>query len=319
MRGEDVARTREVSREWYNDALRAREVKSELTDTQGSGNEIRSIGVTVLDNRIDGLRSHGVEINLPRSDQNAVPNEIDGVPIVKRDLGEFEGTCYQGNSENIKGGHGHNWYNTDGDRFNASLCCRVEKNNTKYMMACRHVFIDDGRDNDNCSSEDVTGEYWYKDGDLMGDVEYGYQNHDMTLLRNWSDKELSDWIVDTSGSISGRVTKDGLDYLASNDVTVHKRGITTCKESGGIESYGNTDFCGNGNYVSGVVNTSIESKDGDSGGPVFHKTSNPYSADDLWIININTHKPKGESHGRGASANDMHNKRDIIFGDSSYS
>jgi hypothetical protein len=206
-----------------------------------------------------------------------------------------------------------------------SLCCRVyDKRNgswNKYALTARHLFLSDWCDNDN-----IAGRKWAQmDSDCADEDGYvveGYQGHDAALLDldNTSTDITNAFMYESDGLIRGRVTKDGLDYLKSNNETVQKRGRNTCIETGEIKKTQQEMFCKDGNYVGGVVRSTPDQKAGGSGGGVYYEEYNSSKENDLYMVNIATHKPgDGTYDAKGSSANDMANDHGFWFGSDDFS
>jgi hypothetical protein len=317
MSGDKIAQTQKVNKQWYDQKERAKKVHERIQRNYGSDSRVLSINIHRLEERIGGLRKFGVRVSFDK-EKNTIPlpNEIDGVPITTTQISGFESMCYTGYQDPINGGNGHT-----SPSAAATLTCRVYKGGNKYMMGCRHVFVDDNRDDDNCNGTDITGKKWSQGGDEVGKVDYAYQNHDCTLLDKSTDgtRVFDNGIVDETGYVAGRVTANGVDHLIANDTTVRKRGRSSCREKGEVIELG-TIWCNNGNYVGNAVRSSARIESGDSGGVQYHKIPKSSSSDELYVINITTHSLDDTNDDTwGSAAYAMHNKRDISFGGESFS
>ncbi|WP_135826528.1 hypothetical protein [Halorussus ruber] len=310
-----VARTQRVSKQWYDHKTQAKQALNRLRQNLGASPNVLGISTETLDERIDGLRKFGIRVSFDEAEGSLpVASEVNGIPVLTEEIPGFDRACYTGYQEPIKGGNGHT-----SPSGAATLTCRVYKGGQKFMMGCRHVFVDN--DKGNCDGSDITGTKWSQGGDEVGKVVYGYQNHDCTLLDKSTDgnRVFDNSIVDETGYVAGRVTAEGVDYLASSNDTVRKRGRSSCKEQGEVVGTG-TIYCNNGNYVGNAVRHTAHIESGDSGGPSYHKISKSNSSDELYMLNINTHSKSITGDDTwGSAAFAMHNKRDISFGGATFS
>jgi hypothetical protein len=246
---------------------------------------------------------------------DGIPDDVDGIPVnVDRSPRAVETACYYDDYDDIPGGAAYQCPEVNGT---ATLCCRVKDYRDgawrTYMLGVRHNHMSDG---DNCQDEDASQTSWEQFDTPAGEVEEGFQHHDAVLLElTDSSRSVSTAIADESGTVSGRVTSDGLDCLKSTNETVYKRGHANCKGSGTIEKTEEILECGwSTDYVGGVVRTTCEQNSGDSGGPVYYKDGS-----DLYIVNIATHRPGDGSHdAMGSSAESMNDKQGFWFGGDPY-
>jgi hypothetical protein len=253
---------------------------------------------------------------MPNGRTDDIPEEVKGIPVTVERRPRAVPTCYTGYQDPLEGGVANSCDSTGGK---GTLCCRVKdyRNGAwrKYILGCRHMFMSDGNP---CTDEDASTRDWWQDTEA-GTVIEGFQHHDCTLLDNSkTSRNISNTVIDETGRVAGRVTANGLSCLKSTDETVQKRGRTTCKTAGKIKKIQQEIFCPDGDYIGGVVRSTPQQEAGDSGGPVYYeKFADP---DQLYIVNIATHKPGDGTHdAKGSSANSMHEKQGFWFGGDSYS
>jgi hypothetical protein len=313
--GHEVVRKVKVPKRWKQQAEQARRAKRQVSNALSGRSDIHTIGIGNQDSRIDGLRKHTVDVQVdPDGELSGIPGEVNGIPVVAEKSGRPQETCYTQDKDKIYGG-----LSSDGpksDHRQGTLCCRVFKNGSKYLLGCRHIFTHRSDMKDYCVNDNPTGEKWERAGSTAGEIAEAYKRHDAVLLdTQHTSKSISKDIVDDGGTMTGRVTESGLNYLQSSDEQVEKRGIETCISGGTVTKIQQELYCGNYNYVGGVVRSTTEQKSGDSGGPVYYKES-----DSLYLVNIATaRKSSSNSDAQGSSANDIFNDQNVTFGGDPYS
>lgn len=306
MEGDEVAEKRWVSRQWYQHLEHVRRVKNKFAESVLQNPRVRTVGIIPVDKKYGTLRGFGIKVKTDeKASATGIPDSVETVPVFTEKSGPFQDGCYTGYKSILEGGIG---CNTE-EGYDGTLCCRATKGGNTYLLTTRHVFTGNGTF---CSDDNTVGKTWFQgDGDKAGKVEYAYQNHDAVLLdTSATSRSVEDTIIDENGTVVGRVTKDGADYLMSNNSTVHSRGRTSCDTSGQIVGGDQIIQCYD-DYIGNVIESSTTFDDGDSGGPVYYQKSNG----DVYIVHIATHyngSPPGNAHGSAAFA--MHNKRNISFG-----
>lgn len=107
-----------------------------------------------------------------------------------------------------------------------------------------------------------------------------------------------------------------MDCLKSTGETIHKRGRSSCRESGQINKTHQEMYCGlDSDCVGGVVRSSCYIEASDSGSPVYYK-----SGSSLYLVNIGTARAGDGSHDTmGSSTNSMHQNQNFWFGGDPYS
>lgn len=314
--GDEVVREVKVPKRWKTQAEQAARAKRQISNSVGSRSDIHTVGVGNQESAIDGLKKHTVDVQIdPDGDRSGIPDEVNGIPVVVGESGRSEATCYTQDKSSIFGGLSSS--GPDNDDSQGTLCCRVFKNGSKRMLGCRHLFITNDNDGpDYCGNDDPLGDDWHRAGERVGRINESYQAHDAVLMdTQFSDEPVTNDIPDEDGQITGRVTGNGLEYLKSKSETVQKRGVETCISNGEVTKIRQEIFCSDGNYIGGVVRSTTEQKEGDSGGPVYYKDGTS-----LYLVNIATaRKSDSISDAQGSSANDMYNDRGITFGGDPFS
>lgn len=320
----DEARgTERVSKRWLQQTKRATRVKEQLMNAHGNSEGVRSIGITSADRTIGGLRAEAVSVGVTDSAHaQSIPSSVDGVPVVTEVTGRSEPTgCVDGycpiNPDRIKGG-----IDFQTPYRNGSIGCRVVYNGNYHMLTARHSFVKRTEEGYCKGSMDVST--WQRDGTTLGPVAADFQQKDAALLRfndQNSDTGYSNKMVDESGEVVGRVTESGLKYLNGNTgETVHKRGKSTGAQSGYIKKIQQYIYCDSKfSPLEGVVRSTPDQEQGDSGGVVYFKQPQSSSPDHLYVVNIASIKElDGTDDNKGSSANVMYNDHGIWFGGESY-
>jgi hypothetical protein len=307
--GDEVVETREVSRRWYTQAKRARQVSDTLSDSLLNHDDVFSVGIGIGDSHIDGLRSKKVDVRLASKTTDAyIPSEVDNVEVDIVNRGDsLKPYCYEQDYDPLRGG-----IVTSGPHHTGSMCCRVSKDGTQYMLSARHLFVDDNDGVCDSGSYSTVNRDAYQNGDKFGTVFEDSTERDTALIEvdpDGSRDSTSRWIVDQSGGVCARMTQNGLDYYASSGDYINMRGITTCQGQCQIQSYDNSVGCPDTNLVltEQVFYDDYCAGPGDSGGPVYSDNSG-----ELVVAGIIT---GGLSDGTvtGASASGMNQYDDIVF------
>lgn len=314
--GDEIVREVKVPKRWKTQAEQAARAKRQISNSVGSRSDVHTVGVGNRESTIDGLKKHTVDVQVDAGgDTGGIPDEVNGIPVVVGESGRSKATCYTQDKSSIYGGLGSD--GPDNDDSQGTLCCRVFKNGSKYMLGCRHLFVEYKDDHDYCSDADTTDEAWWRAGEVAGQVVENYPRHDAVLMDTDDTSEpVTNSIVDESGGITGRVTGDGLEYLKSSSEQVQKRGVETCITAGEVLKIRQELFCSldSADYIGGVVKSSADQDSGDSGGPVYYKDEK-----DLYLVNIATARDPDDGYAQGSSANDIFNDQGVTFGGDPYS
>jgi hypothetical protein len=307
--GDEIVRDVKVPRRWKKQAEQAARAKRQISNSVGSRSDVHTVGVGNQESTIDGLKKHTVDVQVDPD------GDTGGIPVVVGKSGRSEATCYTQDKSSIYGGLSSS--GPDNDDSQGTLCCRAFKNGSKYMLGCRHLFVEYDDGPDYCSDADTTDEAWWRAGEVAGQVVENYPRHDAVLMDTDDTSEpVTNSIVDESGGITGRVTGNGLEYLKSSSEQVQKRGVETCITAGEVLEIRQELFCSLSSldYVGGIVKTSTEQRNGDSGGPVYYKDGT-----DLYLVNIATARDSDDGYAQGSSANDIFNDQGVTFGGDPYS
>lgn len=330
-RGDQAARTARVNKSWLEQTKRATAVKNSVKNALRGRSDVHTIGIRSADQTIGGLRAESVDVQVsPDGSLDGIPSAVDGVSVVAEKSEPPVPTscsdCYCGYTSDVYGGETCN-----NSIENSTLGCRVFYNGSTYLLAARHSFV--GTANDSYCQNSLNTEGWSRAGHedetpgIVATDDSGnplaFKKHDAVLvkLRDFADESITNDVADVDGKMVGRVTENGLDFLSSNsNYTVHKRGRTTCETNGYVKKIQQEILCNGYPTVWGVVRSTPEQKQGDSGGPVYFKELNSSEPDDLYLVNIATHSKvnDGSYDAQGSSANDMYNDQGIWYGGNPY-
>lgn len=253
---------KEVPADWWTYEEQAKLVSTQLKDRFADVAGVDGVGIGTLNQTISGRRISNVEVYVnPNGTDAKIPDRVNGVEVMIRDTVQGTLTCNEGNFDIMPGGV--TIESSSGDQVTST--CEVERSGTFYMMTAAHLFT--------CNQSSITGDPAYQSGRYLGDVvDYDF-NQDWAIVKRDSSSKVTDLdneIEDYAGILAGYTTESGLHDLKSNNTTVYKQGITTCKESGQVERY-NVSVSNSCNSISSndYVETSATQDFGDSGGPVF--------------------------------------------------
>lgn len=257
---EGPAETRVVPTEWYTQTQKAKQKAEELENQLLNQPGVVSIGIGIGNSTIGGLKEKVIQVGLEgESTVASIPEHVGGIDVQVKANVSTEYQCYEGPYDTLRGGIA-----LDSDYGSGSACCRVYRNGTPYLLTARHVFTDDGS---RCGN---TGNgYAYQGINYIGSEKDSKPHHDSLWINVTNDDvTLSDQIIDESAYVEGWVTQAGLDTYSSDDTTLHKRGISTCKETYTVDSYDNTLNIDCGEHTE-VVYYNGNSDAGDSGGIIY--------------------------------------------------
>ena len=123
-----------------------------------------------------------------RSIDAAVPESVESIPVRVRqraplkdagcDESNSPGECYVQDYDPIPGGAVVEVVSG----AQGTACCRVELNDTYYLMTARHLFIDDSNVQDSCSDNVCKYDSCYQNGDYWGFVSVEYPEFDAVLV-----------------------------------------------------------------------------------------------------------------------------------------
>lgn len=345
--GDESHKTVSVSKRWYQHKEQAIRVKEALSRQYLGQDGIHSVSIESDGKSVGNLRGKRVLVAADPKNGGAgldsVPSSVEGVPVrtVERRRPEPTGSdCYTGAADDSDGNGKKEYYGgmsfeglenlTDPDKStstvqSATLCCRVYKDGTKYMLTARHP-ISGGP----CDDTDITNDNygWGRTGgdsqvEQRGNVSYAYKKFDAALLDlrfpNY-DEFVYDITAESSGGIIGRVTGDGIDYLQSaSGASVRKRGRNTCETIGVLEEVKSDEWYCNGLLIEeNQIVSSLDQKERDSGGPVYRHIDDGSKPDDLYLLHIATRSTPSNGYAKGTSANAMNNQENITFGGNPY-
>jgi len=338
--GDESRETVTVSKRWYRHKEQAIRVKEAMSRQYLGEGSVHSVGIESSDAAVGDLRGKRVRVAAsPEGDASvldAVPSSVEGIPVRTVERKKAKQTaCYNDSRDDddndgkneIYGGMAclgvENAETTDEQPVkDGTLCCRVYKNGTKYMLTARHII-----NRDNCNDPSITdGSYAWGRPDSggytrLGGISHAYQKFDAALVNRRFPKydEFTHKIAaEASGGIIGRVTGDGIDVLSSEPLgEVRKRGQRSCATVGKIESAKqDNSYCIPSITEKGQVETTATQKDTDSGGPVYVHRQDGSNPDNLYLLNIATREIYGNA--LGSSADVMYSEEGITFGNNSF-
>lgn len=338
---DEAHETVKVSKKWYAHKDQATKVKNALRNQFLQRNGIHSIGIGHGSQTVGGLESKKVIVtatpDAPGDVTTDIPSSVKGIPVAtQRSQRPVQTDCYTGSSnqgdgdlvKDVHGGMAAYGEIESGTTEDATLCCRVYKNGTKYMLGCRHML-----NGDPCAGS-VSDKSWGRiddsgDPSIYGGVEEAHKKLDTALLTLDNPdyyEHLYDITEEPSGGIIGRVTSDGIDYLHTDSSTssiVRKRGRITCDQTGTIEKVRDDLTVCDGLASDGFVEenqivSTTDQKKGDSGGPVYIHRDDGSNPDDLYLLHIATRKTPDYGYARGSSAEEMSARENITFGGNPY-
>jgi hypothetical protein len=342
--GDESHKTVSVSKRWYQHKEQAIRVKEALSRQYLGRDGIHSVSIESGGKSVGNLRGKRVLVAADPKNGGAgldsVPRSVEGIPVrtVERQRPEPTGDCYTGAADDSDGNGKKEYYGgmsfeglenlTDPDKStstvqSATLCCRVYKDGTKYMLTSRHP-ISGGP----CQDVDITSDNygWGRTGgnsqvEQLGNVSYAYKKFDAALLDlrfpNY-DEFVYDITAESSGGIIGRVTGEGIDYLQSaSGASVRKRGQNTCETIGVLEET-KSDLWYCDFFEQDQIISSVNQKNRDSGGPVYRHIDDGSNPDDLYLLHIASRSTDQNDYAQGTSANAMNKQENITFGGNPY-
>jgi len=260
---------KKVPKKWWTREQTAIAVQNKLRDRYGTrlpqqeGTAgINGIGLSTLDERISGRKVSSVKIYTDPQELGSVafPNEMNGIPIETEETQFAEpNDCNTGDFDYVPGGVA-----VSGDKTGTSTC-QVEYDGNSYIMTAYHLY--------GCGSSSPKGEKLHQSGQYVGDVETSDIVQDWVIVNHADNSQVDgfdDSIADQAGSVAGRVTKEGLLDLKSNDTPVYMQGKTRCEEDGKVTEVDKAVTTCHEWTGQHYVELSTPTDNGDSGAPHFH-------------------------------------------------
>lgn len=255
-----------VPADWYNDLQAATRVKEKVDFIHWDGVK----GVGVIPGEYGGQNA-SVEVDIlhRKADQlhGRIPEEIDGVPIDLREVGEGKpGGCNQNDAgENVPGSM---VCVGDANSPVGTLAAPLIKNGKPYFSTCKHIFEGTG--------SEVTGKLLFhpdKNSAAIGEIVDTHCFDDFVVADPINIHTPDTRIEGASpDEVIGQFSKSGLSDLKAQGEPLHKIGITTCHTKGQIGSVdAQTSHYGcvpkDGQVTWGTCN---DFDDGDSGSVTYH-------------------------------------------------
>lgn len=272
---DEVLRTKEVPRAWYEHQRHVRKVKEQVGERFVDDDGVRSVGITAHGDRIGEYQRQAVKIDLVgNSISRSIPERANGVPVIvepnappPRRQGHDSCTNaneYDGYYSPVKGGviveqSSDALYDCSGF---GTLCCRVEYGGAgNYFLGASHVW--------GCTSDDHSGADVYQHGGKIGTIKNDWKSHDAVLIEPDGSRSFSNDVVDSSDPIYGYETENEISSMVSSNASVQKRGINSGAGTATLREYKETiNSCGYTVYDCIRYDT-WDKGNGDSGGPYF--------------------------------------------------
>lgn len=272
---DEVLRTKEVPRAWYQHQQRVQRVDEQLTNKFIDVDGVRSVGITAHGDYVGDHQRQAVKIRLDGdSIPRRIPDHVEGVPVLVEHntpapRPETHDDCqnanhYDGYYSPIEGGIvvENSWdalYDCSGF---GTTCCRVEYGGSgQYYLSASHIW--------GCSSSDHSGSAVYQHGGKIGTIKNDWKSHDVVLIEPDGSRSFSADVVDSSQQIYGYETKDQVSSMASTGATVQKRGVNSGAGTATVDDYEETiNSCGYTTYDA-IRYKTWDKGNGDSGGPYF--------------------------------------------------
>jgi hypothetical protein len=246
--------------------------------------------------------------------------EPDTVPIrkIKEEKGEEQytcnsfGRCQSCNREDFNYVYGGIQINGGGDGLSSSGWI-VERNGEEYMLMCAHGLADECID----IGAEVYEKY-FETGEKIGEVADGHGSEDWAIVEetydadHWGFKPTIPQENCYSREFIGHYTYWGAQSVMVGNDPVYKVGYSSCFDSGKVDRIEEIERnkCGHVTVDEPVVH--INSKGGDSGGPVYGRNSNG----DLIFLHLHTHGANdcsSTSFSRGVTGYYLNNNYGINF------
>lgn len=234
--GDEPGATREVPHQWYSQVQQSRRVTDVIREK--FGNEEWLVGVkrpptskTIGGMAVPGVTAKATDVATARQ---KLPDTVEGVSVNVEKGGEPEPAswCNTVNYNCVQGGSFLRVEDYSGNITAHSAGTLVYYNGSPYLMTCSHGF-----NGNTCSYDISNNSVWQgNNSQYVGNVATWDYSQDWALVAQASGSEISGFGNTVLGSggypIYGRTTRDGVDYVTSNNITVYKYGAKTCETTG---------------------------------------------------------------------------------------
>lgn len=318
--GDGSFNTKQVPAGWWAHVQTAKRTRQELRER--FDDEIEWTGVQAGERRIEGRLSRQATawVKPENFDQMSLPDEIDGVPVVKKEYieptlhtAETTTACDLEDEDPVPGGAGLNC---------GTSTCKVYldgPDHTGYcLMTNGHYFTDEEENNTGCNykmTKEVT------QGESQQTVGYNIEKYteshrDFALVEESWDSDINGFRdavktgKDSLIDVSGFVTEEGMYDMIGQDHSQYGR--TTCGGNGTVEEIFGNKKCDDQPEVD-YIKSSVDTERGDSGSPFYSVWEDGGGCKWASIIAPNRGTlPSGESF--GVAAYQLYNDYPIQFG-----
>ena len=234
--GDEPRATREVPQQWYSQVQQSRRVADVIQEKFGDEGWLVSVGRPPTSRTVGGMAAPGVTAKATdvATARRKLPDAVEGVEINVEKGGEPEPAswCNQANYNCVHGGSFLKAETYNGGTTWHSAGTLAYYNGSPYLMTCSHGF-----NGDTCSYDIVNNTVWQGSaGQYVGNVYQWDYSQDWALVEQAGNSGVagfSNTVLYSGGyPIYGYTTRDGMDYVTSNNVTLYKYGARTCETTG---------------------------------------------------------------------------------------
>lgn len=257
-----------VPAKWYRGVLNSRRVQENLVQRYSGHPAVKAVGRPAGKNKVEDLNIPRVQLQVKKTKDSPpeIPSQVEGVQV---ETTEWERpsteACNDTTYDCVPGGCLLDTENTQGDFDAHSGACDIVYDGNPAYLTCAHGMGECG--------DDITGQVVKSGADpgkKIGEVvDYNWRGDWAVVDVTWDNEisGLANAIIDsyTTYGVSGHVTQDGLDYLASSEETVYQYGMMSCESSGKVNDPSLWYSYCEGDMVK-FVSTTCDTESGDSGG-----------------------------------------------------
>lgn len=232
--GDEPKATREVPQQWYSEVLRSRRVTDAIREKFGDEEWLVGVQRPPTSDTVGGMAVPGVTAKATdvATARRKLPDTVEGVDInvEKGDEPEPASWCNTTSYNCVHGGSFLKVEDYAGDIVWHSAGTLAYYNGNPYLMTCSHGF-----NGDTCSY-DISNNTVWQGSQYVGNVATWDYSQDWALVAEAGGSEIagfSNTILYSGGyPIYGYTTRDGIDYVTSNNITLYKYGARTCETTG---------------------------------------------------------------------------------------
>jgi len=292
----EVYQTELVPQSWKERSEHARDIHRSLIEQYSNKKGVKAVSITRSSEKAGNLHLSQPAIHVDPSKisdvSDELPHEVEGVPIQHKEFKPHAKGAQCSSGESCWEGT-VNWDDpfsaaqpvfVDPDESHESVGTagyRVTVNGDDTILTSYHIFYD-GSSCDGYSGEDA----YSLDCNEIGTYVQGSREDDWIVFEPNSGGNITDirdrirrsgWV--TNPLITSYYTADGVEYIMDNRAVVWKSGIVSGHSTGYVEDHymGRTEDCiDTGSHFG--IDLSIESEQGDSGGPSYTITDDDSEA-----------------------------------------